>query len=101
MENKHYSVIIDPAAFSQILDCVSFLKRVSFEAAEILFKNIMDSIYSLENMPLRNPVVTEAIVLDQEERKILIGNGRYYALYCIEGNKIYVEYFGDSRKAHK
>ena len=100
MENKKYSVIIDPAAFSQILDCVSFLKNVSFEAAELLFKDIMNSIYSLENMPLRNPIATETMVLDEEERRMLIGNGRYYALYCIEGNNIYVEYFGDSRKKH-
>lgn len=100
MENKNYSVIIDPAAFSQILDCVTFFKKVSFEAAEKLFKDIMDSIYSLENMPLRNPVAPETMVLDEEERRMLIGNGRYYALYCIDGKNIYVEYFGDSRKKY-
>ena len=100
MENKNYSVIIDPAAFSQILDCVTFLKKVSFEAAEKLFKDIMDSIYSLENMPLRNPAAPETMVLDEEERRMLIGNGRYYVLYCIDGKNIYAEFFGDSRKKY-
>ena len=98
MENKKYHVIVDPAAFSEILECVNFLKNVSFGAAELLFSEIINSINSLEEIPFRFPAVPEFTVLDQDEHKMIIGHGRYYVLYCIESDVVHIEYFGDVRK---
>ena len=39
-----YKIEIEPLAYAQILEAVEFLKRVSFSAAESLYKEIMDSL---------------------------------------------------------
>lgn len=93
-----YKIEIEPLAYAQILEAVEFLKRVSFSAAESLYKEIMESISSLSSMPLRFPIDDTYKVSKEEERKMIICNGRYFILYCIENNSVHVEYFHDSRQ---
>jgi quinol-cytochrome oxidoreductase complex cytochrome b subunit len=49
-------------------------------------------------MPFRYPVDDTYKVASQEERKMIIGNGRYFVLYCVENNVVCIEYFHDSRR---
>ncbi len=93
-----YKIRIEPIAFSQILESIDFLKNVSLEAAENLYKEINESIDSLKTMPFRYPVDPTYQVSDEEERKMIIGKGRYFILYCIEKDTVCVEYFHDSRQ---
>lgn len=93
-----YAIRIEPSAYLQIIDAISFLKKVSIEAAEQLYKEIFESINSLKEMPFRYPVDDTYKVASQEERKMIIGNGRYFVLYCVENNVVCIEYFHDSRR---
>ena len=93
-----YTVIIEQNAFDQIIDCVIFVKNVSTESATKLYEEIMESIRSLEEFPLRNPVDPDFKVANQEERKMIISNGRYFILYSVTDKEVFVEYFKDARK---
>ena len=93
-----YKIRIEPLVYIQILDSLNFLKKVSLEAANKLHQEIMNGISSLKTMPYRFPVDERYSVAGQEERKMIISNGRYFVLYCIEGDTICVEYFYDSRQ---
>ena len=83
-----YKIRIEPLAYSQILEAVDFLKNVSYEAAEKLYDEIIKSIKSLKDLPFRYPVDSTYNVAKDEERKMILGNGRYFILYCIENDAI-------------
>lgn len=93
-----YKVIIEQTAYSQIIECLVFVKKVSIDAANNLYVLIMDSTKSLKEYPYRYPVDSRYNVANQEERKMVIGNGRYIVLYAIEKNNVFVEYFKDARR---
>ena len=93
-----YKIRIEPLAYSQILEAVDFLKNVSYEAIEKLYDEIIKSIKSLKDLPFRYPVDSTYNVAKDEERKMIVGNGRYFILYCIENDEVCIEYFHDSRQ---
>ena len=93
-----YKIEIEPFAYAQIIESVSFLKNVSFDAAEKLYKEIMDSIQSLCTMPFRYPIDDTYHVATEEERKMVLANGKYFILYSIDNESVIVEYFHDSRR---
>ena len=96
-----YKVDISPLAYSEIIDSVSFLKKVSSKAAEELFQNVIQAIRSLEDFPLRYPTDETFKVSIEEERKMVLGNGRYQIFYCVVNDTVYVECFHDSRKQQR
>lgn len=95
---KRYKVDISPFAYTEILDSVAFLMNASKEAAEELYKVVMEGISSLQEFPFRCPVDSTYNVASEEERKMLFCNGRYQLFYCVSDDVVYVECFHDSRR---
>ena len=95
---KKYQIHISPFAYNEILEAVLFVKRVNVDAAKELYKEIMESLYSLQEYPYRYVVEKEYTVAKEEERKILINKGRYMALYTVIDNDVYIDRFIDNRR---
>lgn len=92
-----YRIIISTPAQEDIASCVSFVLKVSKEAATCLKNEILSSIDSLSFFPERNPLFNMPINFSYPIRKLII-NKRYVALYSIESENVVVYRVIDSRK---
>lgn len=93
-----YKIIITHRAYVNLLECVSFVKNVSVEAAENLRLEIIDSIRSLSTLPEAHPFIENLRVSGVKVRKMPIHSGRYLILYKVEENAVTVYDVIDSRK---
>ena len=99
--NNKYEIQISQRAFTSLIECVSFVKRVSPESANSLYQEIMEAIQSLSTFPKRNPEVVGLTIQNIPIRKMVINNGRYIILYRIDGNQVIIYDVLDSRKDNK
>lgn len=99
--NNKYEIQISQRAFTSLIECVSFVKRVSPESASSLYQEIMEAIQSLSTLPKRNPEVVGLTIQNIPTRKMVINNGRYIILYRIDGNQVIIYDVLDSRKDNK
>ena len=58
----NYKISISQRAFSDITECVLFVKNVSKEAANDLYNEIMESIKSLSTFPNKYPEVDGLLI---------------------------------------
>lgn len=93
-----YNINITQRAFSDIGECVSFVKNVSKEAAKKLYKEIINSIKSLETFPNAYPEIEGLKIKETTVRKMPIHNGTYVILYKVEGSVVVVYNIFDVRK---
>lgn len=93
-----YSIKISQKAYSDIVECVSFLKKVSLEAAKKLHEEIIESIKSLEVFQNKYPEIPGVQIKDIKVRKMPIHDGRYVILYKVEKNVIVIYDILDTRK---
>ena len=93
-----YKVSISPTAYNQIAEIISFVKNESVEAAKQLYKEIINKIESLSDMPERCPQLDELKMFFGATRKLLVGKGRYAILFRIQRNNVYVNYVFDLRQ---
>ena len=80
----NYEVSISQRAYSNLLECVSFVKNVSSNAAKDLYDEIMTSIKSLSDFPNKYPEVEGLLIRQSKIRKMVIHKGRYVILYKVE-----------------
>lgn len=92
-----FVVIISSKAQSDLSDCIGFVLNVSKDAAHSLMNDIYSSIESLNVFPERNPIFEMPKSFPYQIRKQII-NGRYVALYSIEGDKVVVYRIIDTRR---
>ena len=92
-----YNVIISTKAQLDLAECVRFVLNVSKEAAIALANNIYSSLNSLNLFPERNPIFEMPKSFPFTVRKQII-NGRYIALYTIEGENVVIYRLLDSRR---
>ena len=91
-------VSITQRAFSSISEHVLFLRSVSLEAAKELYEETMTSLRSLSSFPERYPEIQDLRIAGARIRKMSIHNGRYVALYKVDGDTVVVYDVVDSRK---
>ena len=99
--NTTYKVQISQRAFTSLIECISFVKRVSPESSDNLYREIMEAIQSLSTLPKRNPEVESLKIQNNPTRKMIINNGRYIILYRIDGNQVIIYDVLDGRKDNK
>ena len=92
-----YTIIINSKALSDLSECVSFVLRVSKEAAIKLKDDVFSSIESLSIFPEKNPIFEMPKSFPFVMRKQII-NDRYIVLYSIEEDKVIVYRILDSRR---
>ena len=92
-----FNVIITKKAQADLSDCISFVLKVSKEAAIKLSDDIYVAIESLDILPERNPIFEMPKAFPFVVRKQII-NKRYIVLYTVEGNDVVIYRIIDSRR---
>ena len=93
-----YNIVITQRAFSDITECVLFVKNVSSEAANNLFNEIITKINSLKSFPNSYPEIEGLTIGGTKIRRMPIHNGRYLILYKVETDLVTIYDVVDSRK---
>ena len=91
-------VSITQRAFSGICEHILFVRNVSLEAAKELYEETMASLRSLSSFPERYPEIQDLRIAGARIRKMPIHNGRYVALYKVDGDTVVIYDVVDSRK---
>ena len=91
-------VSITQRAFSSITEHMLFVRNVSLEAAKELYEETMTSLRSLSSFPERYPEIQDLRIAGARIRRMSIHDGRYVALYKVDGDTIVVYDVVDSRK---
>lgn len=91
-----YQVLISPEAKKMLDDHIAFLANVSIDAAVDLKDTFLKALRSLETMPMRFPLFESEYVKYGKYRKMLVKK-RYYVIYQIKGETVYVDYIVDCR----
>ena len=103
MTREKYKVLLAGRADKMLLTHTEFLSRVSLIAAHRLLADFKKITSSLTENPLRFPFADDLDVPGiplKTYRKCLF-DGRYKALYLIEGNEVYIDSIIDTRQENK
>lgn len=93
-----FKISITQKAFSSISEHVLFVRNVSLEAAKELYGETMTSLRSLSSFPERHPEIQDLRIADAHIRKMAIHDGRYVALYKVDGDTVVIYDVIDTRK---
>ena len=93
-----YEVVITQRAFADISECVLFVNAVSNEAAQDLYKEIIESIKSLESFPNAYPDIEGLKIGINSVKRMPIHNGRYIIVFKVSNNTVTIYDILDSRK---
>ena len=85
---QKYRVEITKVAESDIRDIFRYIASDNESAAKRLITEIEEQIESLEQFPLRCPVIPESKELGREYRHIVYGN--YRTIFRIEGYRVII-----------
>ncbi len=99
MTDKKYKVIVSDRAKRMLGANIHFMAQVSKDAADDLKNEIMKAIRSLDHMQQRFPFFEEAYMPPNKYHKMFIEK-RYFVLYQIQDDTVYVDYIIDCRKDH-
>ena len=94
----NYKIEITQRAFLDITECVSFVKNVSVEAANELYREIINAINSLCSFPNMFHEIEGLKIRENKVRKMPIHQGRYVIIYKVEKNAITIYDVLDTRK---
>ena len=100
MANRKYNVIVSDMAASMLVNHIRFLANISRKAAEKLHKDIVAEIRVLEFMPESYPWLNCDEIPAYKYRKKLVSK-RYFLIYQIKDNTVYVDYVLDCRQDYK
>ena len=93
-----YEIQITQRAFSDINECVSFLKNVSIGAAKKLYLEMIEQIKSLSIFPEKYPTISGLKICESMIHKMPVHDGRYNVLYRIESKTVVILDVIDSRR---
>ena len=93
-----FKISITQRAFSSINEHMLFARNVSLEAAKDLYEETMTSLRSLSLFPERCPEIQDLRIVGARIRKMSIHNGRYVALYKVDGDTVVIYDVIDTRK---
>ncbi len=92
-----YRILLASRVKTQLLNHTGFLAKVSIPAAKRFRNSFNDLLERLEENPFQFPVEEEKYLPDMEFRKALF-EGRYKALFRIEGNTVWIYAVIDCRQ---
>ncbi|GAB6275194.1 MAG: type II toxin-antitoxin system RelE/ParE family toxin [Peptococcaceae bacterium] len=83
---EKYKLLIFPSAQQDLLDIVDYVNKLSPYAALKLYDEIVDSIGSLEQMPLHCPLLKNPVLRAKGYRVLVVQN--YLVFYILNGTKV-------------
>ena len=93
-----FKISITQKAFSSISEHMFFVRNGSLEAAKELYEETMTSLRSLSSFPERHPEILDLRIAGARIRKMAIHDGRYVALYKVDGDTVVIYDVIDTRK---
>ena len=100
MSNREYEIIISEDVHACLDRHVEFLARVSVVAARKTADSILDDIESLKTLPHRCPAYENEFIPHGRYRKLLSGK-RYFVIFEIGDEAVFVDYIIDCRQENK
>ena len=91
-------ISITQRALSSISEHVFYVRNVSLEAAKELYEETMASLRSLSSFPERYPEIQDLRIAGARIRNMAIHDGRYVALYKVDGDTVAIYDVIDTRK---
>ena len=91
-------ILITQKVFSSISEHMLYVRSASLEAAKELYEETMASLRSLSSFPERFPEIQDLRIAGARIRKMSTHNGRYVALYKVDGDTVVIYDVVDSRK---
>ena len=85
---EKYELKIFPSAEQDLKDITDYLNELSPEAALKMYDEIVDSIASLERMPMRCPLSKNTVLRAKEYRMLMVNN--YVVFYIVSGNIVQI-----------
>ena len=103
MKREKYKVLLADRADKMLITHTAFLARVSLVAARRLLVDFKKVTNFLAENPLQFPFADELDVprIPLKTYRKCLFDGRYKALYLIEGNKVYIDAIIDTRQENK
>lgn len=95
---EDFKILITQKAFSSIYEHMLFVRNVSLEAAKELYEEIMTLLHSLSSLPERYPEIQDLRIAGSRVRKMSINDGRYVALYKVDGDAVIIYDVINTRK---
>ncbi len=95
--NEEYNVIVSQLAAEMLLTHVRFLANVGEESAEKLIEEFGNCAKSLEVFPDRNPWISDLSLPIHKYRKLIFMK-RYFVIYQIKSDRVYIDYIVDCRQ---
>lgn len=95
--NKKYMVIISDEATQMLVSHSRFLAQVSEKAAIKLISEFNEKAKSLEELPERNPWLSDPYIPAGKYRKLLMGKW-YLIIYQVKCDTVFVDYVVDCRQ---
>ena len=89
-----YQVLLSPKAFSEAVQHVEFLSRVSIDAAKELALDIAQLPFTLKDMPYSHPII--AFPGRGVYRRLILRN-RYAVIFIVEDDRVLVDAIVDTR----
>ena len=96
---QNYKIIVSNEAFDMLKEHISFIANVDKKAAVNTKELIIDSIKSLNELPMRYPFFDEEYIPKNKYHKMFVEK-RYLVLYQINDDTVYVDYILDCRKEY-
>ena len=93
-----YQILISQRAFSNINECVLFVKNVFIDASIELYQEIINKIKDLSVFPEKYHEISSLRIRESRIHKMPVHEGRYHVLYRIESNTVIILDVIDSRK---
>jgi len=85
---EKYDLKIFPSAEQDLKDITDYLNELSPQAALKIYDEIVDSIASLEQMPMRCPLAKNTVLRAKEYRLLVVQN--YVVFFIVSGNTVQI-----------
>ncbi|KGP75099.1 RelE/StbE family addiction module toxin [Desulfosporosinus sp. Tol-M] len=85
---EKYELKIFPSAEQDLRDVINYLNELSPQAALKIYDEIVDSIASLEQMPLRCSLAKNTVLRSKKYRLLIVQN--YVVFFIVSGNIVQI-----------
>ncbi|HAG09099.1 MAG TPA: type II toxin-antitoxin system RelE/ParE family toxin [Desulfotomaculum sp.] len=96
---EKYKLLIFPSAQQDLQDIVDYVNELSPDAALKLYDEIVDGIGSLEQMPLRCPLLKSSVLRAKGYRVLVVQN--YLVFYIVNGTTVEIRRILHGRRKYE
>lgn len=96
---EEYKLLIFPSAKQDLQNVVDYVNELSLQAALKLYDEIIESIGSLAQMPMRCPLLKSSVLRAKGYRVMVVHN--YLVFYVVSGDRVEIRRILYSRRQYE